>query len=133
MPKLNINNKEEFKTTSSDGETIGKRIARFRKKKGLTQKELAEKIGIDRTLITNYELGRARVYDEMLTRIALTLNVSADLLLGIKDNIDKKESHSLKIMKRVYRIEKLPLAQQKIILRGLDLNLTGIEKELSEQ
>jgi len=128
MPKLTVTDLEP----RNYDETIGKRIARFRKKQGLTQKELSEKIGIDRTLIANYEVDRVRIYDDMIARIAIALNISADVLLGVKEVIDKENTQSLKIMKRMRRIEKLPSMQQKTILRNIDLSLTGIEKELSD-
>jgi len=128
MPKLAINDKEKFKTIA-DNKDIGKRLAFYRKKRGLTQKELAEKIGIDRTVIANYEVGRAHIYDEILARLSLVLNVSVDLLLGIKGSKNKEKPMSLKIMKRVRQIEKLSSLQQKIILRNIDINIAGIKKE----
>ena len=66
--------------------TIGQRIYELRKKKKLTQKELADKIGISRILVWNYENGRLRLYDEMVKRFAIALKVSTDYLLGLKDD-----------------------------------------------
>ena len=66
--------------------TIGQRIYELRKKKKLTQKELADKIGISRILVWNYENGRLRLYDEMVKRFAIALEVSTDYLLGLKDD-----------------------------------------------
>jgi transcriptional regulator with XRE-family HTH domain len=88
--------------------TIGQRIARYRKDRGLTQQELADQIGISRKLVTDYERGKVRLFDEMLSRFALTPKVTADALLGLK-NIDYLEpSPSLRVMKRLQEIEKLP-------------------------
>lgn len=67
-----------------NGETIGQRLARLRKKKKMTQEELAEKIGIQRYLIANYEQGRTRIYDEMLIRLAWELDCTVDYLVGFK-------------------------------------------------
>jgi transcriptional regulator with XRE-family HTH domain len=67
-----------------DGETIGQRIARLRNKKKLTQQELADKIGVQRYLIANYEQGRTRIYDEMLIRLAIELDCTVDYLVGFK-------------------------------------------------
>ena len=64
---------------------IGHRIAMIRKKKGLTQQNLADKIGISRSLLSNYEVTRNRLYDEMLIRFAVALDVSLDYLVGFKD------------------------------------------------
>ena len=68
-----------------NGETIGERIAKMRKELGLTQDELGKKIGIKRTMVSDYEIGRAKLYDEMITRFAIILEVSTDYLLGLKD------------------------------------------------
>jgi transcriptional regulator with XRE-family HTH domain len=137
MPKLIFDKTKQFITDSSNGLTVGKRIAQFRKNKGLTQKELADAIGIDRSVLANYELGRVRVYDEVLARICIVLKVPADSILGIDNKVngitEKNEKPSLKIMKRVSKIEKLPLAYQKIILRNIDLYIAGLEKELVEK
>jgi transcriptional regulator with XRE-family HTH domain len=65
--------------------SIGQRIHKVRKKKGYTQKDLADKIGISRILVWNYENGRLRLYDEMVKRFAIALEVSTDYLLGLKD------------------------------------------------
>ena len=66
-------------------ESIGERIAILRKQKGFTQKVLAEKMGLLNYLISDYERGRRRLYDEMVARFAIALEVSADYLLGLKD------------------------------------------------
>ena len=54
----------------SSAKEIGTRIATLRKRKGITQKELAEKIGVTRTMVTDYECGRVRLYDEIIARLA---------------------------------------------------------------
>ena len=84
MPK-----KPELPPLNIKGEKIGEIISRIRKSRGLTQEQLAKKIGIKRVLLSNYEIGRLRIYDEMIKRIALILEVSADKLLGI--NIKEKK------------------------------------------
>ena len=40
-------------------ESIGQRIARLRKQQGYTQQQLADKIGIERGLLTDYETSTA--------------------------------------------------------------------------
>ena len=51
-------------------ETLGQRVARIRKERGYTQVELAEKIGILQTLVTDYENDRLRLTAEMALRWA---------------------------------------------------------------
>lgn len=82
MPK--INQRDLFEIKYVDNKTIGERIAIARKEKELTQLQLSEKIGITRDLLCSYEIGRTRIYGEMIARIAFILEVSADYILGLK-------------------------------------------------
>jgi len=58
---------------------------RLRKARRLTQKELAEKLGITRTMVSAYENAMRLPGHETLTRIALFFCVSMDYLYGIND------------------------------------------------
>lgn len=53
---------------------IGKRIQRARKQAGLTQKQLAEQVGIATGTLQQYELGKREPRFEQLTKIANVLN-----------------------------------------------------------
>ncbi len=50
-------------------------LARVRKRQGLTQRELAEKVGVSRGLIAQVESGDRRAYGSLRTRIANVLGV----------------------------------------------------------
>jgi len=106
------------------------RLAILRKQNGLTQSELAEIIGVSQSTLTDYERDKLRLNDNIIIKISGALKISSDTLLGIKTILGNHDSVSLKIMKRLKRIENLPDNQQKAILRNLDISLTGIEKEL---
>lgn len=97
-----------------------------RKERGLTQKELAEKIGIKRTLLTDYETGRLHLSDEMLTRFALALGISSDLLLGLSVEILDHQP-DLKITRRMRRIHQLPASQKQALLKTIDAYLVAAE------
>ena len=58
------------------------RIRELREERGLTQRELAEAIGIDRTAIAKYETGASGAKSEMLEKLATFFGVSTDYLLG---------------------------------------------------
>jgi len=64
-------------------ETIGDRLARIRKSRGLTQIEISQRVGISQALYSSYERARLRLSAEMLAQIAIVLNVSSDEILGI--------------------------------------------------
>jgi transcriptional regulator with XRE-family HTH domain len=78
---------------------VGERIVQLRKERGYTQKELAEKIGIERPLLTDYEIGRLRLGDAILARLAIALGVSADHLLGLSEADAVGYNPDLKITK----------------------------------
>lgn len=60
---------------------FAQRLAVIRKDQGLTQQALADRIGLHVTLLRRYEAGKTLPGLDTLRRIALALNVSADLLL----------------------------------------------------
>jgi transcriptional regulator with XRE-family HTH domain len=101
-------------------QTFGARIAALRKKRGLTQIELAKLIGIDNVLVSHYERNRLHMNEEMITRFALALKVSTDEPLGLKKTKSTTPEISLRFVKRLLVIETFPEAQKKRILRNLD-------------
>lgn len=107
------------------GESIGQRLARLRKERGYTQVELAEKTGTRQVLISAYETDRAALSAEMAVRFALALEVSTDELLH--PNVKKRSTAkpSLKVMRRLEQIEKLPENKQAFVLSALDSILRG--------
>ncbi len=109
-------------------ETLGQRIARLRKEGGYTQAELADKMGTIRELISDYEREKIRPHYEMVIRFALALDVTTDVLLGLKPSKNNGGKPSLKILRRMKKIEALPPAQQKVLLKNIDMFLKGAER-----
>jgi transcriptional regulator with XRE-family HTH domain len=125
MPRLS---NTKLQPIISENESIGSRIAKIRKKRCLTQRELADKIGISRSMIGDYEKNRSRIYDEMLARIAIALSTSIDGIIGLKHFSNEEDETSLRFMKRIKQIEKLPAAKQKTILSSLDMMIDSASK-----
>ncbi len=66
--------------------TIGERLMIYRKRAGLTKKELAERAGISVSTVTKYENDISNPDHEILSRMAIVLNVSVNkLILGFND------------------------------------------------
>jgi len=84
---------------------LGKKILSLRKKIGLSQEQLGEKVGVTRQTISNWEIGETSPNPEQLKFLSKTLNVSIDKLLknDIKSitvaKVDKTENNSKKILK----------------------------------
>lgn len=62
---------------------IGERLSELRKDMGYTQQELADMLGISKFSISSYENDKTTPDDDMKVKLAKTLNVSMDYLLGI--------------------------------------------------
>ncbi|MBR2256826.1 MAG: helix-turn-helix transcriptional regulator [Blautia sp.] len=56
-------------------EYIGDVIRKERKKQGLTQQQMADKLGIKRGAYSQYETGKNSISMEMWYRVALILNI----------------------------------------------------------
>lgn len=59
-------------------EKIATKIKTLRKTRGFTQEQLAEKLGVQRATISNYEIGRRSPHIKELEKIADVLGVSLE-------------------------------------------------------
>lgn len=64
------------------GEIMGKRLRLLREKSGLSQKFVAEKIGVKNNTLSGYESGNREPDSEILTKLADFYEVSTDYLHG---------------------------------------------------
>lgn len=65
--------------------SVGERIKKFRKEKGLTQVKLAEKAGISRSYLADVESNRYNPSLSTLMDVALALNIPSSCLLDDKE------------------------------------------------
>lgn len=63
---------------------FGDRLKQLRSQAGLTQKELAERIGITKSVVSFYELRERTPSPEVLIKLAAVFHCSTDYLLGIE-------------------------------------------------
>ena len=90
LKHLKNNNDEPIETDTlklSDEDRrkdFGARVRIMRKSLGLTQAELAKKIGTTPEAITNYERGKREAPFKNLIGLSQALNVTTDWLLGIQ-------------------------------------------------
>ena len=75
--------------------TLPESLKRFRKEFKITQKQVADAIGIQKNAYQAYEYGKVKPSVEILARIAEAFNVSADYLLGLNDTRNSSESYLL--------------------------------------
>lgn len=96
---------------------IGSRIRKYREKNNLSQKQLAEKIGVSNSRVSNWEQGLNRPDADILAAICVALDVSPSLLLGIQVTGDELTEQERRVLK-AYR-EKEDVRQAVHILLGV--------------
>lgn len=96
-------------------EEIAKNLLFYRKKQGLTQKSLAEKLGVKNTSISNWEKGANSIDIDTLHLACLEFGVTLDDMCGVFPTLGKTSVSEL----------------EKDVLRKMsELNTEGQEKVL---
>lgn len=83
--------------------STGEKIKQYRKQKGMTQKQLSEKLGISNSMLSNYENGSSALTLDFLYKIIEALELTDDEkldILGLSDLVDK--------YKNTYTTDKTP-------------------------
>ena len=91
---------------------FAKNLRKYRKKKGLTQMKLGEKLNYGYTAIANYESGRNEPSYDVLISLAKILDVTPNDLLGFPA-VEKE-------LEILFSFQELPPEKQKIILEMID-------------
>ena len=92
-------------------ETIAQRLVRLRKEAGLSQAQMAERLGISQPVVSDYERRAIRLHGELILKVAEILNVTADELLG-RETKKPKARPSGKVQQIFEEVSNLPRRQQ---------------------
>jgi len=101
---------------------LGARLAQARKDRGLTQVQLAERLGVAQQTLAHYEVGRARVAADLLPVLAETLELSLDeLLIGQPSARPAgKRGPASRLAQQLDAVGQLPKARQRFVVEMLD-------------
>lgn len=66
------------------------RLTFWRLMRGIRQRDLADQIGINDTLLSHFEAGRRSIPDDVLMRLSAALNVPPVALVGVITDEDAK-------------------------------------------
>ncbi|MCL2661222.1 MAG: helix-turn-helix domain-containing protein, partial [Acidobacteriaceae bacterium] len=90
---------------------LGQRLAKIRKQRGLSQEELARRVGAIQVVISDYENGKTRLYAETAVRFAKALDVPVQELLQVSKPVAVATAPvpSRKLLRRMEQIERLPM------------------------
>jgi transcriptional regulator with XRE-family HTH domain len=107
---------------TQDTETLGRRIARLRREKGLTQAELAQRLQVSQPVVSDYENDVIRLPADVVVQIAQILAASTDELLGVKPPVARSGAgiKNRRLYRRMQEIEKLPRRDQDALLRTIE-------------
>lgn len=89
---------------------FGKRLREFRKRRNLTQKEVAAKIGVSEQALSKWENGDCLPDVYNLKLLALVLHISIDCLLDTENETVEKVIETIKINEAVFEIVEKPAA-----------------------
>ncbi|MCM1296487.1 MAG: helix-turn-helix domain-containing protein [Muribaculaceae bacterium] len=90
----------------SDTITIGQRIRQFRKDKGLSQTELANKISKSLRTVQKYEKGEIEVAISVISDIAAALDIPSSEILGYQSGVESIQRLS-DIMDFLFKLENI--------------------------
>lgn len=98
---------------------MSEQIKKLRRRKGLTQGQLGERIGVSQQVITNYERGLREPNLETLSKIAAVLGASFEQIVGAAP-VEVEEETSRALQKRFEKVKKLPKDKQKAFIAFVD-------------
>lgn len=99
---------------------FGKRVAEARRQRGLTQRQLADQLDVSQKMVDYFERRAENVTADILKRLAVALEVSADELLGLRSKRPKPGPKS-RLQTQIEQIQRLPKAKQAAISEILDM------------
>ena len=101
-------------------ETLGIRLGQARKEQGLTQQQVADRLGIAQQTFAHYEGGRLRLPASMLPILAQMLGLTVDELLGLDVKPKGKRGPTPRLQQQIDRISHLPKTKQFVVMEMLD-------------
>ena len=104
---------------ASSEAAIAKRLKEIRLRRGRTQVEVARAVGIRQPVLSECEKGEIRLHGALLVRLARTLRVSSDEILGLKPS-DTTAPKDGRLARRLQRIKELPPRDRRSVLSILD-------------
>jgi transcriptional regulator with XRE-family HTH domain len=99
---------------------FGQRIAKAREAAGLTQAEVAERMGVTQPVVAYWEREPVALRAEQLAALADALGVSADFLLGRSDKQPFPKGPTGKVRRVFERVNRLPRQQQNKVVEFVE-------------
>ena len=108
-----------------DDKALGKRLHDLRVRQGMTQAELAAKVGLKQPMLSLYERGDVRLPAILAARLVQALGASCDELVGLKESRENTPLQDRAIVRRLQKLERLSRRDKQTLLRTIDRFLQG--------
>ena len=99
--------------------TFGANLRRLRLERGLTQKQLGERVGLSNRMVAHYELHATRPPAEKVSAIAQALNITADQLMD-GNGVAKNPRVDPKFARKLEKAKGLPKRDQQLLGAMID-------------
>jgi transcriptional regulator with XRE-family HTH domain len=114
-----------------DDTLFGQRLKALRKRRGLSQVELAQRLGIHPSMISQYECGYLRLHGALLVRLAQALQTSSDEILAAPKAPPTAAAEEFPVvdrrfLRRLKHVDKLSAHQKRILLATIDAFLAKV-------
>ncbi len=110
------------RTAGVPPERVGAALADQRRRRGLTRRAAAERAGLNARRLKAYELGRARVPDDDLERLAAAYELPATALLPTRSTVRfDTERSTLRVGDRVRRVDDIDSGSFGVLKEYLEL------------
>jgi len=106
--------------------TIGRRLKEIRMRRGMTQVELAERLGMTQPLLSRYERGELRLHGALIAAFAKALRTKPEKILGLEDLKETGYTTDRRFASRLQKIEKLSKRDKELLLGTIDAFLAKI-------
>lgn len=121
MRKIKPGPQKGIKHSEIERSVFGQRLFQTRKARGLTQNELASKIGLSNRMISHYETTSEGLTVLVLKRFADALNVTTSYLLGESSLKIPKDDIKPGLRKHLDALQRLPDKDRKAIMHMVEL------------
>ena len=99
---------------------FGKRLALIREQKGISQVELAERMGVTQSAVAHWERRSMTLTPDQVVRLARALDVSFDELFGEATTSRRKNGPSGKVHQCFEAVSRLPRRQQEKVVEFVE-------------
>ena len=104
---------------------LGERIAQARQAAGLSQKQLAERLGVSQQMVGYLEVRPVAIRPELLTKLSAALGLPVEELLGAADQKRQPTGPTGRVRRVFEEVSRLPRKRQQRIVGVVEDMLTA--------